>query len=362
MTANGHDTRQLLRDLPKIDDLLKEPELTGSEVPRWALVEAARLEVDDRRKEILAGRSTRTSVTPGDLLARAKRVIKPSLQRVINATGVVLHTNLGRAPLAPEAIARVAEVASGYSNLEYDLGQRGRGSRHDHIQSLVADLCFAEASVVVNNNASAVLICLAAMAADKEVIVSRGELVEIGGSFRIPDVMRWSGAGLVEVGTTNKTHARDYREAVSGRTGLLLKVHQSNFAVVGFTSDVSTEELVAIGQAAGAPVMVDLGSGSLINVATLGDGTLPAEPTVGDTVAAGADLVTFSGDKLLGGPQAGIIVGKKDAVARVRKHPLMRVVRPDKLTLTALEATLELYRGGHAVERVPTLRMLSTLR
>jgi len=350
--------RARLASLPKVDEVLRRPELEGSGLPRWALADAVRAAIDERRRAILEGRDGgAVEVASDEVLALARALLRPSLRPVINATGVVLHTNLGRAPLADAAVARLVEVARGYSNLEYVVDARARGSRHDHVQELLARLCGAEAAAVVNNNAAAVLVSLAALAAGREVVVSRGELIEIGGSFRVPDVMRQSGARLVEVGTTNKTHRRDYEAACGPDTGLLLKVHKSNFAVVGFTAEVGTEELVELGRERGVPVMVDLGSGALIDPAELGD--LPAEPTVASHVAAGAQIVTFSGDKLLGGPQAGVIVGTASAVERVKKHPLMRALRPDKLTLAALEATLELYRDGRARTELPALRMLA---
>jgi L-seryl-tRNA(Ser) seleniumtransferase len=331
--------------LPKIDEVLRRPELAAAAVPRWALLEAVRAEVADRRRGLADGGSAR--VDSDAVLARARALARPSLVRAINATGVVLHTNLGRAPLAPAAVERVAEIARGYCNLEYELDERSRGSRHDHVRALVAAVTGAEAAVVVNNCAAAVLLSLAATAAGREVVVSRGELIEIGGSFRVPDVMRASGARLVEVGTTNKTHIRDYQGALGPDTALLLKVHRSNFALVGFTAEVEIAELVGLG----VPVMVDLGSGALVPV--------EGEPTVRSAVSAGASLVTFSGDKLLGGPQAGVVVGSAAALDKVRRHPLMRALRPDKMTLAALEATLELYRDERAAE-VPALRMLQT--
>jgi L-seryl-tRNA(Ser) seleniumtransferase len=348
--------RARLAALPKVDEVLRRPELEASALPRWALADATRAAIDERRRAILDGREGGVEVASEDVLARARALLRPSLRPVINATGVVLHTNLGRAPLAGPALARLVEVARGYSNLEYVVDEKARGSRHDHLQELLVRLCGAEAAAVVNNNAAAVMLALAALASGREVIVSRGELIEIGGSFRVPDVMRQSGAVLVEVGTTNKTHRRDYAAAIGPATGLLMKVHRSNFAVVGFTAEVSTEELAELGRERGLPVMVDLGSGALIDPGGFG---LPPEPTVSSHVAAGAQLVTFSGDKLLGGPQAGVLVGSAAVIERVKKHPLMRALRPDKLTLAALEATLELYRDGRAMGEVPALRMLA---
>jgi len=270
---------------------------------------------------------------------------------------VVLHTNLGRAPLAQAARAAIDAVAAGYSNLEYDLGRGERGSRHDHLREVLRELTGAEDAIVVNNNAAATVLGLAALATDKEIIVSRGELIEIGGSFRLPEILALSRGVLVEVGTTNKTHPKDYEAAIGPATGLLLKVHRSNFAIVGFTSEVTAEHLVALGRARGIPTMIDLGSGALIDRATQRRWGLPEEPTVAETVATGADLVTFSGDKLLGGPQAGIAVGTAAAIERARKHPLMRALRPDKLTLAGLAATLALVRDGKLGD-IPTARML----
>lgn len=361
MQGDGTERTARLRALPQIDELLRRPEVAALPLPRWAVVAAARGEVERRRQAILSGGDAAAEVPSEDVARAAAELARPSLRRVVNATGVVLHTNLGRAPLAEEAARRVAELAAGYTNLEYDLAGRERGSRHDHLRALLAELCGAEAAVVVNNNAAAVLLSLAALAAGREVVVSRGELIEIGGSFRVPDVMRASGARLVEVGTTNKTHARDYEAAIGPETALLMKVHRSNFALVGFTAEVEARELAALGRGRGVPVLIDLGSGTLLDPAGFAGAGLPHEPTVGAAVASGADVVTFSGDKLLGGPQAGVIVGRAAAVEQVRRHPLMRAVRPDKLTLAALEATLELYRAGDAValERIPALRMLA---
>ena len=276
---------------------------------------------------------------------------------MINASGIIVHTNLGRSPLAREALDQIERVARGYSNLEYTLEQGERGSRQDHCEELLRRLTGAEAALAVNNNAAAVFLCLNSLAEGREVVVSRGQLVEIGGSFRIPDVMRKSGAVLREVGTTNKTKPADYRDAIGPQTALLMRVHTSNFRVVGFTATVELPELVAIGRAAAIPVVDDLGSGCLIDLAPYG---LPGEPTVQDAVAAGAALVTFSGDKLLGAPQAGMIVGRRDLIDRIRKNPLHRAMRIDKLTLAGLEATLRLYLDGErGRSRIPTLRMIA---
>ncbi len=348
-----------LQALPKIDEVLRRPELAGSGVPRWALVEAARTAVASRRAALVGGADVDPSLPSDEVLLAARALVRPSLRPVINATGVVLHTNLGRAPLADRAVERLAAVARGYCNLEYEVDGRARGSRHDHLRALLVELCAAEAALTVNNGAAAVLLSLAALAAGREVIVSRGELIEIGGAFRVPDVMRASGARLVEVGTTNKTRLADYEEAIGPETALLLKVHRSNFAIVGFTDEVSVAELATLGRARGLPVMLDLGSGTMLDPAELPGAELPHEPTVVAQLAAGADVVTFSGDKLLGGPQAGVIVGAASVLERIRRHPLMRALRPDKLTLAALEATLELHRDGRAAAEIPTLRMLA---
>jgi L-seryl-tRNA(Ser) seleniumtransferase len=309
-------------------------------------VAAARMVLDRAREEIRAG------ADPGDLARRLQEELRaaraPSLRRVLNATGVIVHTNLGRAPLAEEALAQVLDAARGYSNLELDLGEGARGSRQDHVAPLLRRLTGAEATLAVNNNAAAVLLALAALAEGREVVVSRGELIEIGDGFRIPDVLERSGARIVEVGTTNRTRAADYDRAVGPGTALLLRVHQSNFRVVGFAELPRVDELAAVARRHGLPLVDDLGSGVLTE--------FPGEPSVKESLAAGADLVCFSGDKLLGGPQAGIVAGRADLVERLRRHPLQRALRADKLTLAALEGTLRLYLD--APERIPVLRML----
>jgi L-seryl-tRNA(Ser) seleniumtransferase len=329
-----------LRDLPSVDELAR-----GLDDP--LAVTAARSVLDRAREEIRAG------ADPGDLSARLEAELRtlraPSLRRVLNATGVIVHTNLGRAPLAEEAIARVVEISRGYSNLELDLSAGARGSRQDHVAALLRRLTGADAALVVNNNAAAVLLALAALGEGREVVVSRGELIEIGDGFRIPDVLARSGARLVEVGSTNRTRAKDYDKAVGPDTALLLRVHQSNFRVVGFTELPRLEELAAVARRHGVPLVDDLGSGVLVE--------LPGEPSAKESLAAGSDLVCFSGDKLLGGPQAGIVVGRADLVERLRRHPLQRAMRADKLTLAALEGTLQLYL--ESPERIPVLRMLA---
>ncbi len=336
-----------LRDLPSVDRVLADERIAGA--PRSLAVAAVRAALELARSEIRAGREPTDPVELA--LAELADARRPSLRRVINATGVIVHTNLGRAPLSSAALARVAEIGGGYSNLEYEVEAGGRGSRQDHLAELFRRLTGAEAALVVNNNAAAVLLALAALAEGRDVLVSRGELIEIGDGFRIPDVLARSGARLVEVGTTNRTRAADYARAIGPETALLLRVHQSNFRVVGFTERPAIEELAQIAKQAALPLVDDLGSGALLD---LGD-----EPTAAASIAAGADLVSFSGDKLLGGPQAGIIVGRAALVERLRRHPLQRALRADKLTLAALEGTLAIYLDPERARReIPVLRML----
>jgi L-seryl-tRNA(Ser) seleniumtransferase len=337
-----------LRELPSVDELLGRQELEAlvAEHGRALVLAAARAALERARGEVKAG------FPPGDLAERTtlelEARLRPGLRRVLNATGVVVHTNLGRAPLAGAALERVREIGAGYSNLEYDLESGSRGSRQDHVATLLRELTGAEAALVVNNNAAAVLLALAALAEGRQVIVSRGELVEIGDGFRIPDVLARSGATLVEVGTTNRTRLADYERAVSERTAALLRVHQSNFRMVGFTEQARAHDLARLADRKGLPLVEDLGSGALVET---GD-----EPTARASIEAGAHVVTFSGDKLLGGPQAGILAGRADLVELMRRHPLQRALRADKLTLAALEGTLRLYRAGS--RDVPVLRML----
>jgi L-seryl-tRNA(Ser) seleniumtransferase len=331
-----------LRDLPSVDELARA-------VDDPLAVDAARAVLARAREEIAAG------FDPGDLTERLEVELaatrRPELRRTLNATGVVVHTNLGRAPLPAAALERIREIGRGYSNLEYDLAEGRRGSRQNHVVGLLRRLTGAEAALVVNNNAAAVLLALAALAEGREVVVSRGELIEIGDGFRIPEVLERSGARLVEVGTTNRTRAADYERAVGPDTAVLLRVHQSNFRLVGFTEAPTLAELAAVARRHGLPLVDDLGSGVLVEV--------PDEPSVRESLAAGADLVAFSGDKLLGGPQAGIVVGRAELVERLRRHPLQRALRADKLTLAALEGTLGLYlEPERAVREVPVLRML----
>jgi L-seryl-tRNA(Ser) seleniumtransferase len=337
-----------LRDLPSVDELARDERLSGE--PPALAVEAARAALARAREEIGAGED------PGDLgeraLAELAAARAPALRRALNATGVIVHTNLGRAPLPEVALARALEVGRGYSNLEYDLAAGGRGSRQDHVAAILRRLTGAEAALVVNNNAAAVMLALAALAEGREVLVSRGELIEIGDGFRIPEVLARSGAVLHEVGTTNRTRAADYDRAVGPETAVLLRVHQSNFRVVGFTEQPSVEDLAKVATRHELPLVDDLGSGVLVS--------LEGEPSARESLAAGADLVSFSGDKLLGGPQAGIVVGRADLVERLRRHPLQRALRADKLTLAALEGTLGLYLDPErALREVPVLRMLN---
>jgi L-seryl-tRNA(Ser) seleniumtransferase len=355
------DTNALLRTLPKTDEVLASPLLaeTLATTPRVVVLDAVRASVDAVRATLLAGNPADTSAdgVAAEAATRAALAMRPSLRRVINATGIIVHTNLGRSVLSDAAAAAVTQVATGYSTLEYDVDSGERGSRHVHVESLLCRLTGAEAAMAVNNNAAAVMLAIAALSRGREAIVSRGQLVEIGGSFRIPDIMAESGARMVEVGATNKTHLADYERVIGESTGLLLKVHSSNFRVVGFTEEVSLADLVGLGERHGVPVMEDQGSGVLFDLRPYG---LPYEPSIAESVAAGASVVTASGDKLLGGPQAGIIVGRADVIAKLKKHPMARAVRLDKLQLAALEATLRLSLDeARALAEIPTLRMLT---
>ncbi|MHB9111768.1 MAG: L-seryl-tRNA(Sec) selenium transferase [Thermoleophilia bacterium] len=358
---------EALRALPSVEELIEAPGLTAAigDYGRELVVDSARVVLERMRRDILAGKgvSGGTDTAGGGAaseLARqiadeAASVFLPSLKPLVNATGVVVHTNLGRSVLAPEAIEAVVRAAASYSNLEYNLEAGARGSRHDHINRIIMALTGAEGALVVNNNAAAVFLALAVFGSGHEVVVSRGELVEIGGSFRIPDIMASSAARMVEVGTTNKTKISDYEQAIGPDTTMLLHVHTSNYKVVGFTAEVGIAELARLGHERGLVVVDDLGSGVLAEMPALAD-----EPSVHDSLAAGADVVTFSGDKLLGGPQAGIIVGKAEYVEKMKAHPLARALRVDKMTLAALQATLALYlKPEEALEKIPTLRMLS---
>jgi L-seryl-tRNA(Ser) seleniumtransferase len=339
-----------------VDALLADPGVAPllAAHPRALVVKAVREAVDSAR---MGGGTPPAEGWEAAVRAAVERLAAPSLAPVINATGVVLHTNLGRAPLAPAAIAALTRVAQGYAALEYDLGRGARGSRHAHCRALLIELTGAADALVVNNTAGAVLLALSALARGGEAVVSRGELVEIGGSFRIPDIMARSGATLVEVGTTNRTHRKDYEAALTAHSKVLLKVHRSNFQVSGFTADVDARELGELARARGVPCLYDLGSGLLLDLTPWG---LTGEPTVAEAVASGADVIAFSGDKLLGGPQAGILLGSEATIAACRADPIARAVRADKLTLAALEATLALYRDPESARReIPVLRMLT---
>jgi L-seryl-tRNA(Ser) seleniumtransferase len=356
----------LLRGLPKIDEIMLSLEKRGDflKTPRNIVKSACRSVVEDLRQEILKKSMDITdNRLPGiekvadTVMNIIESLHQYRLRKVINATGVILHTNLGRAPLCPDALARIAEIAGGYSNLEYDLVKGERGLRYNHVQKILCELSGAEDALVVNNNAAAVLLALNTLAEDREVIVSRGELVEIGGEFRIPDVMEKSGACLKEVGTTNRTRLADYENVVNRETGLILKVHTSNFKIIGFTEEADLASLVALGKNHGIPVMYDLGSGCFTELDRY---DLEREPTVGDVLETGVDVITFSGDKLLGGPQAGIILGKKDILLKIKKNPLNRALRIDKLTLAALEATIMQYlQPEKAVNRLRVLKALT---
>lgn len=361
--------KQLFRYIPAVDEVLKAPEMLEllNSTPRSLILDAIRDVTAALRSELKSGaisipedgdkREFLMNRVIGQSQIQVRVHNRPNLRRVLNLTGVVLHTNLGRAVLGDKAQDAIINAASGYSNLELDLETGKRGSRYVPVEELLTKLTGAESALVVNNNAAAVLLALGTLAKGGEVIVSRGQLVEIGGSFRIPDVMAQSGAHLVEVGATNKTHPTDYRNAINSETVLLLNVHTSNYRIVGFTRETTIEELVAIGLEFKLPVMCDLGSGSLVDFSIAG---LPAEPTVQEVVQAGADVVTFSGDKLLGGPQAGIIVGKKAYIDRMKKNPLTRAVRIDKFTVSGLEATLREYLDAQKCwHNIPTLQMLS---
>jgi L-seryl-tRNA(Ser) seleniumtransferase len=361
--------KELLKQLPSVDEVLKEhrtKQLLESH-PRVLVLEAIRTAIDARRTAILQSSNKTARTIDGALfsidgvLNHAEIILaglsEPSLKPVINATGVIVHTNLGRSILSEKAIQRVVEVSRSYSNLEYDLAAGERGKRHVHIEGILTRLTGVEAATAVNNNAAAVLLCLNTLARGKEVVVSRGELVEIGGSFRVPDVMERSGAILREVGTTNKTHLKDYEKAINEKTGLLLKVHTSNYKIVGFTKEVPPEELAKLGRKHSLPVMWDLGSGSFVDLRTFGAGD---EPTVQQAVNSGVDVLTFSGDKLLGGPQAGMVLGKKAYLELIRSNPLARALRLDKMTLAALDATLSQYLDtDRAIHEIPTLWMLT---
>jgi L-seryl-tRNA(Ser) seleniumtransferase len=358
--------KTFLRNLPKIDEiiLLLEKQDIYSLAPRDIVIATCRTVVQNLRDKIIEAKEKdlpKFSLDLASAVGKVERLIKGlyrySLRRVVNATGVILHTNLGRAPLCPEALQRIMEVGKGYSNLEFDLAKGERGQRYDHVSQLICALTGSEDALIVNNNAAAILLVLNTLAEKKEAIVSRGELIEIGGEFRIPEIMKKSASKLREVGTTNRTRIGDYEKAVNDKTGLIMKVHTSNFRIVGFTEEADIVSLVTLGKSRGIPVMDDLGSGCLIDLEQYG---LQHEPTVREALATGIDVVTFSGDKLLGGPQAGIIVGKKDVLAKIKKNPLNRALRIDKFTLAALEATLMHYLNpADAVKKLRSLKALT---
>ncbi len=348
-------------DIPSLDRLLREPGLQQlrDRTGRQLVLDEARAELNQLRRRRGQGKDEDAGIDhlARRIEARVGAALQMSLQPVFNLTGTILHTNLGRAPLAEEAIEAMAAVARGATNLEFDLGRGRRGDRDDHVEDWLCRLTGAEAATVVNNNAAAVLLMLNTLANRREVPVSRGELIEIGGAFRIPEIMRRAGCRLVEVGTTNRTHLKDFTEAVGRRTGALMKVHTSNYVVQGFTAEVADQDLAALARQHGLPYMVDLGSGSLIDMAALG---LPPETTVRETLAQGADLVSFSGDKLLGGPQAGLIAGRADLITKLKRNPMKRALRVDKVTMAALAATLRLYAQPETLQaKLPTLRLLT---
>jgi L-seryl-tRNA(Ser) seleniumtransferase len=352
---------QRFSSLPSVDRLLASEELSGAiaELGRDAVKQAVRDELEERRRHIADG--TANGASPASVAAavvqRAYASLEPSLKQVINATGVIIHTNLGRAPLSDATIAAMATAARSYSNLEFNLDAGTRGSRYDHLEELLVRVTGAEAAMAVNNNAAALLLALSALCQGREVVISRGQLVEIGGGFRVPDVMAQSGARLVEVGTTNRTRLADYSGAIGDDTAALMRVHSSNFRIIGFVESVEMDAIAQVAHEKGVLAMDDLGSGCLIDPRPYG---LAAEPTPQESLHAGADLVLFSGDKLLGGPQAGIIVGRKDLIATLRRHPLARALRLDKTSIAGLNATLLHYIKGEATREVPVWRMIAT--
>lgn len=360
------DKNNLYRMIPKMDILLELPEIKTliDHYGRDLTVEALQEEVQNLRREIQEKEEfhmgRRIETLPERVEQRLNSLLKPNFQKVINATGTVLHTNLGRAPLSPKHLEHIALIASGYSNLEYELREGRRGQRYSHIESLLCRLTGAEAAMAVNNNAAAVMLILNTLTQGKEVIVSRGELVEIGGKFRVPDVMKASGAKLIEVGTTNKTHEEDYRAVINEETGAILKVHTSNFEMIGFTESVELGELSKLAKEYDLPLIQDIGSGVLVDLSKYG---LKHEPTVQESIRAGADIVCFSGDKLLGGPQAGMIVGKRKYIEQIKKNQLTRALRIDKFTAAALEVILKEYLSEEtAMRNIPVLHMISQKR
>ena len=353
--------QQLLRQIPKVDELLKEHQLEAllAEMPAQTVTRAVRRALEDLRRDVLEGKVEELparNALCSRIAAMARKADAPSLRRVINGTGIILHTNLGRACLSEKAAQAACAVAGSYSTLEFNLATGGRGLRYTHVEELLCRLTGAESALVVNNNAAAVLLTLSALTTGGQVVVSRGELVEIGGSFRVPDIMEACGAVLKEVGTTNKTHLRDYDKAICAETKALMKVHTSNYRIVGFTETPALADLVELGHSRDMLVIEDLGSGCLLDLNQFG---IHGEPTVQDSLRAGVDVVSISGDKLLGGPQAGIILGKKKYVDILKKHPLTRAMRVDKMTLAALEATLRSYEAEKATTEIPTIAMLA---
>jgi L-seryl-tRNA(Ser) seleniumtransferase len=355
------EKKALLRGIPKVDELLGSAAVVKEleSCPRTIVLRAVREELEALRSQILQDKCTEIP-SVGELAdgvaLRTEKLVQTNLRRVINATGVILHTNLGRAPLCKSAVKAIAEVAEGYSNLEYNLQTGARGNRNEHIEDLLCTISGAEAALVVNNNAAALLLALFTFAKNKKILVSRGELVEIGDSFRIPDIMEQSGGRIAEVGTTNKTHLRDYEDALkSGDVGAILKVHTSNYKIVGFTEDVSIRQLAELGEKQGVPVLYDLGSGAILDAQWY---PFHDEPTAPQAIRDGADIVMFSGDKLLGGPQCGILLGNKEKIGLMRKNPLTRALRIDKLSLAALEATLRLYTDPEHMDEIPVLHMM----
>jgi L-seryl-tRNA(Ser) seleniumtransferase len=354
---------QFIQKIPKVDKLYQKLSFMQpfKEIPRPIIIQAIQMTLDECRQGVLNGHYNEKDLDESCVIQKVKfmlsKALKPNLQAVINATGIIVHTNLGRSLLASSALDQIIQVSCHYSNLEYNLETGKRGQRYQLVESLICSLTGAEAATIVNNNAGAVLITLQTLASDKAVIVSRGELIEIGGSFRIPDIMALSGATLIEVGTTNRTHLKDYQDAITPETGLLLKVHPSNYAIQGFTASVELKDMVNLGATLTIPVMYDMGSGNLVDLSSKG---LNNEPVVEKIISSGVDIVTFSGDKLLGGPQAGIIVGTKSIVDQIKKNPMARALRIDKLTLAALEGTLRLYQDPKTVfEKVPTLAFIT---
>ncbi len=352
--------KELFKKLPKVDEVIKLPEMKelAKNIDYFSFTEGIREGIDRYRRGILEGNIT--TFEKEDILEEIRGIVTKrsqfNLKNVINATGTVVHTNLGRSLISEKAAKNVVEVITSYNNLEYNLEKGGRGSRYDHVEDLICQVTGAEAAVLTNNNAAAVMLALNEFASNGEAVVSRGELVEIGGSFRVPDIMELSGTKLVEVGTTNRTHGKDYRNAITEDTSMLLKIHTSNYKIIGFTKTVSNEELVEIGRETGVLTMEDLGSGVLVDFSKYG---VKKEPTVQESIASGIDLVTFSGDKLLGGPQLGVIVGKKKYIDRLKKNQLLRALRVSKMTIAALEPTLRYYLDEReAVAEIPTLRMI----